>query len=238
VFQACGNATSNVAANGLPATDIWRYIDLEHEETINVGSGMGANEPLDPSKILHVVEFGDKKDNTIDAADGDSRLYGMDGIDTLNGGKGRDRLEGGDGNDILDGGKGADKLYGGAGTDTYKFSSGDGVDTIVDWDGGASGGDGQGSIEFDGQVIGGKYEVKKGFANQWGDATYTFAFTGIPGERGLLIAKAERPGRAPHRLLPTIYDFRSIDRHTRTEYSPASPHGRLAANFPTFHLAA
>lgn len=65
---------------------------------------------------------------------GDDRLYGDDGIDTLSGDDGDDRIEGGSGADILEGGRGADVLAGGLGVDTYRFSRGDGVDTIVDSD--------------------------------------------------------------------------------------------------------
>ncbi len=50
--------------------------------------------------------------------------------DTIDGGGGNDTISGVDGNDSLTGGRGDDYLYGGAGNDLYRFSNGDGVDSI------------------------------------------------------------------------------------------------------------
>jgi len=50
----------------------------------------------------------------------------------LTGNAGNNSLLGGTGNDSLDGGAGTDYLYGGAGNDTYRFSRGNGVDTIFE----------------------------------------------------------------------------------------------------------
>jgi len=79
---------------------------------------------------------------------GDDRLYGKDLDDILHGGEGNDTLTGGAGHDILYGGEGNDSLYGqagddilsggpgndyfegGPGIDTYRFSRGDGADSI------------------------------------------------------------------------------------------------------------
>ena len=64
-------------------------------------------------------------------------LVGGDGLDTLVGGAGNDVLIGGAGADTLVGGAGSDSLYGGEGNDIYVWSpSTDGVDTIIDPDGG------------------------------------------------------------------------------------------------------
>jgi Ca2+-binding RTX toxin-like protein len=65
---------------------------------------------------------------------GHDRLYGGQLADTLDGGEGNDSLIGDVGNDTLIGGKGNDSLDGGTGNDTYRFSRGDGVDTITDSD--------------------------------------------------------------------------------------------------------
>ncbi len=101
-----------------------------------------------PVKII----FGSDQGETINGGDvfsgdhlygggGRDTLYGNGGKDYLEGGSGDDLLIGGDGddilvgmqdNDILIGGKGQDKLDGGTGFDTYKYTSGDGFDTITD----------------------------------------------------------------------------------------------------------
>ncbi|MEZ5588521.1 MAG: putative Ig domain-containing protein [Sedimenticolaceae bacterium] len=96
---------------------------------------------------------------------GDDQLYGESGADTLiglggddflDGGPGNDVLygdlgdldaafhgvdvlRGGDGSDTLIGNGGNDQLFGGIGADHYEFSPGDGLDTIVDGDGGGLG---------------------------------------------------------------------------------------------------
>jgi Ca2+-binding RTX toxin-like protein len=57
-------------------------------------------------------------------------LVGTDQDDMLVGAEGNDTLIGLGGNDILQGGAGTDLLDGGTGADTYRFSRGDGRDTI------------------------------------------------------------------------------------------------------------
>jgi len=71
-------------------------------------------------------------DDVVTGGGGNDRLYGEDGLDTLQGDDGDDRIEGGAGADFIEGGRGADVLIGGLGVDIYRFSLGDGVDTIVD----------------------------------------------------------------------------------------------------------
>lgn len=80
-------------------------------------------------------------------------LGGM-GADVLSGGTGIDLLVGNAGDDILAGGKGADILLGGADLDTYRYTSGDGFDTVLDTDG-------QGQIVQNGATLAG--------GNQYGD---------------------------------------------------------------------
>jgi VCBS repeat-containing protein len=63
---------------------------------------------------------------------GNDVIYGTDAAETLDGGAGDDRLIGLDSNDTLIGGTGVDRLEGGLGDDTYRFSLGDGQDTISD----------------------------------------------------------------------------------------------------------
>ena len=60
-------------------------------------------------------------------------MHGLAGNDTLFGLAGNDKLFGDAGNDILNGGQGNDFLTGGLGIDTFVFASGDGADTVMDF---------------------------------------------------------------------------------------------------------
>jgi len=75
--------------------------------------------------------------------------------DALVGGTGADLLVGNAGDDLLQGGKGNDFLLGGTGNDGYVYTSGDGLDTILDVSG-------QNTIAVDGAVLAG--------GAQYGDA--------------------------------------------------------------------
>ncbi len=88
-------------------------------------------------------------DSPLASQAGNDTLGGGEGDDVLQGGGGNDQLEGGSGDDVLfgeswdgpysaageddlHGGAGNDRLIGGGGLDTYRFSLGDGVDSIED----------------------------------------------------------------------------------------------------------
>jgi len=75
---------------------------------------------------------GDAKD-TLSGDGGDDTLVGGRGNDILEGGKGSDLLNGGLGRDTLSGGRGRDVLRGGLGKDSFILTSGEGLDTIVDF---------------------------------------------------------------------------------------------------------
>ena len=79
-------------------------------------------------------------------------MLGGNSGDALTGGTAADLLVGNAGDDMLRGGKGNDLLLGGSGNDAYVYTTGDGLDTILD-------SDGNGSIVMDGNVIagGGQY---------------------------------------------------------------------------------
>jgi Ca2+-binding RTX toxin-like protein len=68
--------------------------------------------------------------NAMYAHAGSDFLYGSDLDDYLDGGQGDDSLYGFEGNNILVGGLGNDHLSGGSGIDTYRFSRGDGSDSV------------------------------------------------------------------------------------------------------------
>ncbi|MEX0302558.1 MAG: calcium-binding protein [Leisingera sp.] len=78
--------------------------------------------------------FGGTDDDTLNGGIGNDSLFGNSGNDQLAGDGGKDKLVGGSGLDTLEGGLGNDALTGGKGADTFVCSSGDGQDTIVDFE--------------------------------------------------------------------------------------------------------
>jgi Ca2+-binding RTX toxin-like protein len=68
--------------------------------------------------------------NVMYAYAGSDMLFGSDLDDYMDGGPGDDSLYGFEGNNILIGGPGNDYLSGGPGIDTYRFSRGDGSDSV------------------------------------------------------------------------------------------------------------
>jgi len=75
-----------------------------------------------------------KKIANIIGGSGDDDITGGNSKNALFGGAGADTLDGSGGNDTLYGGADNDTLTGGAGADTFVFVSGDGDDTITDFD--------------------------------------------------------------------------------------------------------
>jgi trimeric autotransporter adhesin len=67
--------------------------------------------------------------------DGKDVVLGESGSDVVRGGASTDIVAGGRGADAIEGGTGDDFLIGGEGTDTYLFSTGHGVDRVIDSDG-------------------------------------------------------------------------------------------------------
>ena len=96
------------------------YTNWTYDQTL---TGAGTNDTL----------TGDKTRSLIRGYDGVDTLSGAEGDDRLEGGIGADVLNGGAGNDILIGGADSDSLTGGAGRDIFVFASGDGTDTIWDF---------------------------------------------------------------------------------------------------------
>jgi Ca2+-binding RTX toxin-like protein len=101
------------------------------------------------------VQSGTTALNTADTQNRNAFLLGGNGSDTLTGGTGADLLIGNGGVDTLTGGQGNDILLGGKGNDTYRYTTGDGLDTILDVEG-------QNTLQIDGQALTG--------GAQYGDA--------------------------------------------------------------------
>ncbi|MDT8760529.1 hypothetical protein MZO42_17650 [Sphingomonas psychrotolerans] len=78
--------------------------------------------------------MGSNAAETINALEGDDRIDAFDGADTITGGAGNDWISAGSGADIIAGGTGDDEIFGGGGNDVYLFASGDGADTISEYD--------------------------------------------------------------------------------------------------------
>ncbi|WP_299044485.1 calcium-binding protein [uncultured Tateyamaria sp.] len=79
------------------------------------------------------VLFGGADNDLLDGGNQEDRLDGGAGNDTLIGEKGDDTLVGGEGDDDINGGKDNDSMTGGTGADIFRFSHGDGQDTISDF---------------------------------------------------------------------------------------------------------
>ena len=99
---------------------------------------------VDASAVLHNLKInGNAKANFITGSAQDDYIDGKESADTILGGKGNDTLLGRDGNDSLNGGAGSDSLWGGKGddilfgddgADIFVYKSGDGSDTILDYE--------------------------------------------------------------------------------------------------------
>lgn len=80
--------------------------------------------------------YGGAGDDVARGGADDDSVFGEDGADFLKGQDGNDYLNGGGGNDVLEGGQGDDLLRGEAGADRFVFQTGDGVDTVFDFEDG------------------------------------------------------------------------------------------------------
>ncbi|HEU0097414.1 MAG TPA: cadherin domain-containing protein [Allosphingosinicella sp.] len=75
---------------------------------------------------------GDSGNDIVVGTDGDDLVMGGSGTDMVSGGRGADWVHGDAGNDVVAGGTGDDELIGGSGDDVFKFTRGDGRDTVID----------------------------------------------------------------------------------------------------------
>jgi Ca2+-binding RTX toxin-like protein len=94
-------------------------------------NGLGGADVINGNTGNDII-FGGEGYDTLNGDAGDDFLSGENANDTLNGGGNNDTLHGGAGVDTLNGGTGNDILWGGLGSDIYKFTYGQGIDTIND----------------------------------------------------------------------------------------------------------
>ena len=181
------DATTTVYSKG-DAPDAW-FKDNASNLTINLGSGAA---PATKRRFLFDGDgagslSGGAQADHLYGGGGDDVLYGFDGANHLEGNAGKDKLHGGKDVDILLGGSGDDLLQGGGGADEYRIGRNRGFDIITDFAGDGSGGDGQGSIVYAGQALGGTLTADAGDPQRWRDSRgLDYRFTGTWGGRGLL----------------------------------------------------
>ncbi|MDD5385113.1 MAG: calcium-binding protein [Gallionella sp.] len=94
------------------------------------------------------VQAGASGMNATDTLNRGAFMLGGVGADALVGGTGSDLLIGNAGDDLLQGGGGNDTMLGGSGNDAYVYTTGDGLDTILDTGG-------QNTLAVDGNVLAG-----------------------------------------------------------------------------------
>ncbi len=118
-----------------PVDDIMVEAPVTGDENSNFYVG-GSGDVTFTTLGGHDIVFAEEGDDTIYGGGGDDWLVGGEGADTIEGGADDDDIYGGEGDDTLTGGTGDDTLTGGEGADTFVFASGDGKDTITDFENG------------------------------------------------------------------------------------------------------
>ncbi len=105
--------------------------------------GTSGDDTYDAGKTKNASYFGGEGNDYIAAGShggtfaggaGNDTLIGSWGANVLNGDEGDDRIIGGIRDDIISGGTGSDLLTGGRGFDTFIYRTGDGSDTITDFE--------------------------------------------------------------------------------------------------------
>ena len=157
-----GNDTISDSSNSLLETDTLAFTDVKSTEVqltrVNGSKDLLISIPGTPvtevitvntkfpatvagGKGIEVISFSDGvtwqlidifANTVVNGTTGNDSLLGTNYRDNLYGLDGADTLVGNDGDDLLIGGKGVDSLVGGNGNDSYKWSKGDGNDTILD----------------------------------------------------------------------------------------------------------
>ena len=140
-----GNAGADIIQAGgtssNPDVDEADYSNSPSGITVNIqvisqGNGFGsASDGWGFTDILRQIENirGSDFADVINTDAVDNTIWGNGGNDKINAGLGNDVIDAGAGNDIIIGGGGDDTITGGPGADTIIYRSGDGNDTIIDF---------------------------------------------------------------------------------------------------------
>ena len=180
-----GDVGSDQLFGGIGADQIFGG---DGRDEIYAGSG---HDTVDGGNGRDIVELGDGNDvfldnsqntdfgnDSVSGGNGRDVFYGGGGNDIFEGDAGRDiifgdigsdQLFGGNGGDWLSGGVGNDTLTGGSGNDTFAFSTGDGADTITDFEVGTD------II----QIVGGPSFADLDISSSGSDAVVSFGSTSI-----------------------------------------------------------
>lgn len=121
-----------------------------------------------------VTFLNDLNNNTSGFDKSNDVINGQGGNDYLSGLSGDDLLRGGAGNDTLVGGFGWDTLIGGSGRDTFSFTSGSGIDTVVDFT------DGEDFIGLSGGLTFGDLTIYQGTGGSVNDTLINITSTNEP----------------------------------------------------------
>ncbi len=105
---------------------------------------------------------------------GNDTLIGVRGSNTLEGNEGDDRIIGGIKDDLISGGTGSDLLTGGKGNDTFIFNTGDGADTITDFEAHAPSGRPGDIIQIDVDGINNYEQLMAAASEQDGGVLFAF----------------------------------------------------------------
>ena len=129
-----GGAGADTIRAGVGNDQVWGGAG---RDTVMLGEG---NDIFDDSAQAEAgpgdTAWGWLGDDILKGGAGDDLFYGEDGNDRLEGGAGADSLYGGAGGDWIVGGSGDDFLVGGTGADSFVFRSGNGDDTIGEFEDG------------------------------------------------------------------------------------------------------
>jgi Ca2+-binding RTX toxin-like protein len=149
ISENAGEGTDTIALHGIDAADVtmWTVTNNNGSVELHIAETSGDEiEILNGTRDDSGITVGNVEQVTFDngttwSLTGGLHLYtdtyynsayGTSFADTIEGREAGDTIRGFGGDDVLIGHAGSDTLYGGLGDDTYRFSVGDGSDTIVE----------------------------------------------------------------------------------------------------------